>query len=238
MSASMWLFFAAVALSPVAAIANVLILCSEMVLSAMIFLSGFCKRISISEINVPNVSPVLLAAMVIFMVGLCAVRAKSRGVYTLRAGAVAMFAIAIATLYTSITAKTENIALRSDNATVNVIIHKDNAAWITAQGRKNEVRNLRIREVEPLLTRKGIKSVPLVVVDEHLEEEAHELAFNTGFTPQMVVIRDGRRDAASKNFMNGRDGYKKINGAGFANSDGSCRLAVGAEGRAEVTLSQ
>jgi len=80
--------------------------------------------------------------------------------------------------------------------------------------------------------------VPLVVVDEHLEEEAHELAFNTGFTPQMVVIRDGRRDAASKskNFMDGREGYKKINGAGFANSDKSCRLIVRSDGRAEATL--
>ena len=240
MSASMWLFFAAVALSPVAAAANILILCSEKILNLMIFMCGFCERIPISEITVPNVSPVLLAAMAIFMFGLCAVRAKSRGVYALRAGAAAMFAIAITTLYASITAKTENIVLRSGNATVNVVIHKDNAAWVTAQGRKNEVRNLRVREVEPLLIRKGIKNVPLVVVDEHLEDEAHELAFNTGFAPQMVVLRDGRRDAASnsKNFMDGREGYKKINGAGFANSDGSCRLAVGAEGRAEVTLSQ
>jgi len=237
MSASMWLFFAAAALSPVAAAANALILCSEKVLNAMIFLSGFCNKIPVSEIAVPNVSPAPLAAMVLFMLGLCAVRAKSRGVYALRAGAAAMFAIAITTLYSSITAKTENIVLRSGGATVNVVIHKDNAAWITAQGRKNEVRNLRVREAEPLLTRKGIKSVPLVIVDEHLEEEAHELAFNTGFAPQMVVLRDGRRDAASKNFMDGRAGYAKIDGAGFADSDGSCRLTVGADGRVEVTLS-
>jgi len=236
MSAAMWLFFAAVALSPVAAAAGVLIFCAEKALSLMIFLSGFCERSSISEITVPNVSPALLVTTVLFMLGLCAVRTKSRGVYALRAGAAATLIIAVTALYASINAKTENIVLRSDGATVNVIIHRDKAAWIVAQGRKKEVRNLRIREVEPLLVRKGVKKVPLAVVDELLEDEAHELAFNTGFDPQMVVLRDGRRDAGA-DFMGGRgDGYKRIPGAGFADADGACRLVVGADGQAEVTI--
>ncbi len=233
MSAAMWLFFSAIALSPVAIVANALIFCSEKVLSLMIFMCGFCERIPISEIIIPNVSATLLAATTLFMVGLCAVRAKSRGVYALRAGAATMFVIAVATLYAFINVKTENIALRGDNAAINVVIYKDNAAWIVARGQKNEVRNLRVREVEPLLTKKGIKTVPLVVVDEHLEDEAHEFAFSTGFTPQTVVLRDGRRDAG-KDFMNGRAGYAKIDGAGFAGSDGSCRLVVGADGRTEI----
>jgi hypothetical protein len=119
-----------------------------------------------------------------------------------------------------------------------VLIHKDNAAWVVARGRKNEVRNLRIREVEPLLFRKGIKAVPLVVVDEHLEDEAHELAFNTGFNPQMVVLRDRRREEAGADFSNGPDGYKKIYGTGFAGADGVCRLAVGTDGQAEATVTR
>jgi ComEC/Rec2-related protein len=235
MSASMWLFFAAVALSPIAAAANALIFCAEKVLKLMIFMGGFCERISISEITVHNISTAPLAAMVIFMAGLCAVRAKSRKAYALRASAAAMAVIAITALYASVTAKTENIPIRSGGATVNVVIHKDGAAWIVAQGRKNEVRNLRVREVEPLLVRRGIKAVPLVVVDEHLEEEAHELAFNTGFAPRLAVIRDGRRTGADLT-GGGQSGYAKIDGAGFVNSDGTCRLSVGADGRAAVTL--
>ncbi len=86
------------------------------------------------------------------------------------------------------------------------------------------------------MVRKGNKAVPLVLVDEHLEEEAHELAFNTGFDPQMVVLRDGRRRDKGMDFTGGREGYAKIDGAGFVNSDGSCRLTVGADGRAAVTL--
>jgi ComEC/Rec2-related protein len=236
MSASMWLFFAAVALSPVAAATGVLILCAEKVLNFMIFLCGFCERVSISEITFHSVSPALLVSMAVFMAGLCAVRAKSRGVYVLRAGAAAMSVIAIAALYASITAKTENIVLRGGGATVNVIIHRDKAAWVVAQGRKNEVRNLRVREVEPLLVRKGIKAVPLVVVDEYLEEEAHELAFNTGFDPQMVVLRDGRRRDKGTDFTGWQTGYAKIGGAGFISSDGSCRLTVGADGLAAVKI--
>ncbi len=234
MSAAMWLFFAAVALSPVAAAANALIFCAEKTLNLMIFLGGFCERVSISEIIVPNVSTTLLVTMVIFMAGLCAVRTKSRKVYALRAGAVAMSVIAATALYASITAKPENIALRNDGATVNVVIHKDKAAWIVAHGRKKDVRNLRIREVEPLLVRRGVKAVPLVVIDEHLEEEAHEFAFNTGFAPQLAVIRDGRR--AGADITGGQGGYAKIDGKGFANSDGTCRLLIGADGRAAVTL--
>jgi len=236
MSASMWLFFAAVALSPVAAAAGVFVFCSEKVLNFMIFLCGFCERVPISEIAFPNVSPAPLAAMTVFMAGLCAVRAKSRGVYALRAGAAAMLVTAIATLYPSIHVKTENIALRSGGATVNVIIHRDKAAWIVAQGHKNEVRNLRVREVEPLLVRKGIKSVPLVLVDEQLEEEAHELAFSTGFDPQIAVLRDWWRRDKGMDFMGVREGYAKIDGAGFVSFDGSCRLTAGSDGRAAVTI--
>jgi ComEC/Rec2-related protein len=235
MSAAMWFFFAAVALSPIAAVSNALILFAEKTLNLMVFLSGFCQRTSISELTFPNVSPVLLVTMVAFMAGLCAVRAKSRGVYMLRAGAAAMLTAAITTLYTSINAKTEHIVLRGDGATVSVVIHKDKAAWVVAQGRKNEVRNLRIREVEPLLVRKGIKTVPLVVVDEILEEEAHELAFNTGFAPQMVVLRDRRRNAGA-DLAVGRDGYALINGTGFAGADGACRLVVGSDGRGYFTF--
>ncbi|MDR2694048.1 MAG: ComEC/Rec2 family competence protein [Chitinispirillales bacterium] len=233
MSAAMWLFLAAVALSPVAAAANALILCAEKVLNLMFFLSGFCERVPVSEIIVPNISPAPLVTTVIFMAGLCAVRAESRKVYALRAGAAAMSVIAVTALYASITAKTENIALRSGGATVNVVIHRDNAAWVVAQGRKNDARNLRIREVEPLLIRRGVRSVPLVVVDEHLEEEAHEFAFNTGFAPRIVALRDGRRTGGT---AGEQGGYAKLDGTGFINSDGTCRLAVGSDGRAAITL--
>jgi competence protein ComEC len=220
MSAAMWLFFAAAALSPVAAAAHWLILCAEKVLGLLIFLGGFCGRAPMSEITVPNASPVLLVTMTAFMAGLCAVREKLRGVYVLRAGAVAMSIIAITALHASITAKTENITLRGDGATVNVIIHTDNAAWVIARGNKKEARNLRITEAEPLLIRKGVKSLPLVVVDEHLEDEAHELAFDTGFDPLTVVLSKGGFERPDN-----RHGYAKVDGAGFASSDRAFRVA-------------
>jgi competence protein ComEC len=233
MSGAMWLFFAAAALSPVAAAAKALIFCSEKILSLMIFMAGFCERIPASEIAVPYVHPALLAAMAAFMAGLCAVRVKLRGVYALRAGTATVTAIAVAALYATVTAKTEVFAPRGNGATAQVVIYKDNAAWVVLQGRRKEARNLRIRDIEPLLVRKTVRSLPLVVVDETLEDEAHELAFNTGFEPQITVLRDRGADFASGGDR--RYGYTNIDGTGLAAADGSCRLTIGADGQVALT---
>jgi ComEC/Rec2-related protein len=235
MSAAMWLFFAAVILSPVGFAANALIWCAEKVLGWMITLGGYCEGISISEIAIPHTPALSLLIMAVFMAGQCAIRANLRGAYALRAGAAAAFAIAASTAYASINAKAEKVEIKAENSTVNVVIHKDNTAWITAQGRRNEVRNLRVREVEPLLARKKVKGAALILVDENLEDEAHEFAFNTGFNPRIVILREaGNRGERRGNNVNADfigDGYKQINAQGFVNPDKTCDIAINAEAK-------
>jgi len=236
MSAAMWAFFAALVLSPVDFLANAAVWCAEKALSLLIALSKFSEKIALSEIVIPDVSPPQLAVMVVFMIGLCTIRANLRAAYALRAGGAAALVVAAAALYTSAHKTTENLEFRGTNATANVVIYKDNSAWVVAQGRKNEVRNLRVREIEPLLYRKKVRDVPLIMVNEEAEEEAHEFAFSTGFTPRMVVLRRISASDRRNSDKRSNDGYTRVDGRDFISRDGTCSLSVGEDGRAELTI--
>ena len=236
MSAAMWAFFAALVLSPVDILANAAVWCAEKTLGLMIALSKFSDKTALSEIVIPDVSALQLIVMVIFMVGLCTIRANLRAAYALRAGGVATLLVAATALYTSIQKTTENLEFRGANSTANVVIYKDNSAWVVAQGRKNEVRNLRVREIEPLLYRKKVRGVPLFVVNEEAEEEAHEFAFNTGFTPRMVVLRRVSANDRKSSDKYHNDGYTRVEGRDFVSRDETCSLSVNSEGRAYVRV--
>ena len=230
MAAAMWAFFAALVLSPVEFLARMAIWCADKALGLMVYMAKPSEYIPLSEVVTPNTSALQLIVMSVFMVGLCVVRKKLCAPYALRAGAVMMLIISLAVLMSSMGRTTENLEFRGKNSTVNVIIHTDNKAWIIAQGKRNEIRTLRIREVEPLLYRKGINSVPLLLIDENAEEEAHELAFSTGMAPRTVVIRNKRG--------NGRyqygERYTRIEGHQFINTGESCSLRIDTDGRVEI----
>jgi hypothetical protein len=241
MSVALWLFFAAVVLSPAGFAADWLIWCAEKVLAGMLTLGGFCERISISEIAIPRTPALLLLIIAVFMVGLCAVRVNLRGAYAVRAGAATALIIAASAAHSLMNVRTENIEIKGVHSTVNVIIHKDNTAWITAQGKKSEFRNLRIREVEPLLLRKKVKGAALMLVDENLEDEAHEFAFSTGFNPQIVILREagerGDRRGSGINTSWMGDGYKRIDARGFVNPDKTCVVAINTEAGKAISVS-
>jgi len=222
MAAAMWFFFAAVILSPITPLCGLSIWGAEKIINLMIYLSRFSGQFKLSEIIVADTTGLQLFAMSIFITGLCAVRQKLRKVFLLRAGAIAIFLIAIVTLRTSTQTTIENSLFESPHAAVNVIIHpdKDKTAWITAQGKSGEIRRLREREVEPFLRRKKVMAVPLFIISEEAQKEAHEFIFNTGFNPHIIVLRD--------EYLSGEhhSGYKKVNLRYLISSNAACSLRI------------
>ncbi|MDR3012908.1 MAG: ComEC family competence protein [Chitinispirillales bacterium] len=240
MSAAMWLFFAAIVLSPINFLANITVWCAEKVLVILIHLGKYCELISFSEIVVPKTTALQLFVMTAFMAGLCTVYQKLRGAYMLRAGAATALIIAITAAYTSINSKTENLEFTRGNSTINVVTHKDNSAWIIAQGRRNDIRQLRTREVEPFLHRKKIKNVPLFLINQEAEEEAHEFVFSMGLNPHTIVMRPNNADGRSRNNggRNENDGYTQIDYRVIISANGACSLRVNSTGRAEILTSR
>jgi len=232
MGAALWAFLMALVLSPVDFLARMAIWCADKLLGLMIYLAGFCEYVPMSEVVVPDVMWIQLVAMTAFMVGLCLVAKNLRGAYALRVGAGMMLILAVTVWMSSTGKTTENLEFRAKNSSVNIIIHKDNKAWIIAQGRRNEVRNLRLREIEPLLYRKGVKDVPLVLIDENAEEEAHEFAFSTGMNPRIITIRN-RRGNRQDDY---EERYTRIGGGKFINADGACSLWVNSGGKVKINV--
>jgi ComEC/Rec2-related protein len=236
MAVAMWAFFAALTLSflPINVLAKAAMWCAETALELMTGMAGPSKAIPLSEVVVPGITGLQLFVMSIFMVGLCVVGKKLRGSYALRAGAVMALITGITALWASTQKTTEYLEFSSRNSTVNVIIHPDNNAWIIAQGQRNEIRNLRLREVEPLLYRKGIRDVPLLIINENAEAEAHEFAFSTGMTPRTVVIKNRRGDAQSGENEN----YTRVDALQIINATRSCSLKITPEGMVKINAQQ
>jgi len=232
MSVSMWAFCAALAVSPVDFLARIAVWVAEITLVWITYLAEFSETVPFSEVVIPNTSALQLIVMTVFMVGLCAVAKNLRKSYALRAGAVSMMIFSVSVLMSSANKPIENLEFKSKNSSISVVIHPDNRAWIVAKGRRNEIRNLRVRDIEPLLYMKGVKEVPLFVIDENAEEEAHEFAFSTGTSPRLLVIKNTRGNAKNQ----GEDGYTKINGRRIINASGACSLTVDAEGRVEISV--
>jgi ComEC/Rec2-related protein len=223
MAAAMWFFFAAVILSPIAPLCGLSIWGAEKILSLIIYLSRFCENFALSEIIVADTTGLQLFAMSIFMIGLCAVRQNLRGLFLLRGGAAAIFLIAIVTLWSSTQTTIENSEFKTPHAAVNVILHpaKDKTAWITAQGKSDEVRKIREREVEPFLRRKKVTAVQLFIISEEAQKEAHEFIFRTGFSPHIIVLRDGYLSDENQS------GYKKLDLRYLISSNSACSLKIG-----------
>ena len=231
MSVAMWAFFIALILSPVGFLANAAVWCAEKTLLAMVYLGSFCERVQWSEVVVPRATALQLFTMSVFMVGLCVIRPNLRGRYALRAGSAAALILAITALHSSMTVKNELFEFKTPRSTVNVVIYKDNNAWITADGGRNDVQRILAREAGGLLYRKKVKNVPLLVINEEAEEEAHEFAFNTKYSPRTIVLRrkfDGR----------GRpdDGYTTIDGRYIISPEEVCSLKIDYSGRVELKL--
>lgn len=220
MGAAMWFFFAAVVLSPIAALSNLAIWGAENLLNLMIYLSGFCEYFKLSEIVVSKTAALTLFAMSLFLFGLCAVKRNLRGAFALRGGGAAAFLIALVTLHSSTQTAAQNLEFKSGHAALNVIIHPNGKAWIIAEGSRNEIKKLRRREVESLLWRKNVKDVELFLINEEAEEEAHQFMFSTGFNPHILVMKNEYLDE------NGGDGYKKLDLRYLVSSGGACSLGI------------
>ena len=229
MAAAMWFFFAAVVLSPIAALSNLSIWCAEKILNLMIYLSAFCERFELSEIIAPKTAALTLAAMSLFMFGLCAVSAHLRASFAFKGGGAAIFLTALAALYSSTQTAVENLEFKSGKAVSNVILHPNGEAWIIAQGRRNEIKRMREREIEPLLRRKNITNASLFIVSEEAQEEAHQFMFGTGFTPHILVIRE--EHLSDKN----ESGYKRLDLRYLVAPDGACSLRIDS-GRQELKI--
>ena len=234
MAAAMWAFLIALVLSPAEFLSNMAVWCAEAALRLLVFMANPAGYVPLSEVVFPKTTNLQIFAMSAFIVGLCLVRKDLRGAYALRGGAPAMLIIAATAVWSSMQTTTKNLEFRAQNSAVNVIIHPDNKAWVIAQGRRNEIRNLRTREIEPLLYRKRIKDVPLLLINENAEEEAHEFAFSTGTNPRTVVIRN--KQGNNKNPNGDDDGYTRIDGHQIININGSCTLKVNTGGRVEINV--
>ncbi|MCL2689718.1 MAG: ComEC/Rec2 family competence protein [Chitinispirillia bacterium] len=222
MAAAMWFFFGAVILSPIAPLCNLSILGAEKILSSMIYLSRFSERFALSEIVISNTTALQLFAISTFIIGLCAVNKNLRKPFLLHAGALSAFLIAIAALQSSTKAAIEISEFKSPHALVNVIIHpdRDKTAWISAQGKCSEIKRVREREIEPFLKRKKVMAVPLFIVSEEAQKEAHEFTFSTGFNPHIIVLRD--EHLSDKN----ESGYKRIDLRYIISSNAACSLKI------------
>jgi hypothetical protein len=204
---------------------------AEKFLELNIYLAKFCEYFSISEVVVPNITGIQLFVMSVFMIGLCGIRKNLRGVYALRAGGATALILAVTTLHSSIRTETQILEFNRAGSSASVIIHKDNNAWIIAQGRRNDIRQLRTREIEPLLYRKNIKNVSLFLINEEAESEAHEFTFNTDFNPRIVALRrDNIGDGRGGENRND-DGYTMIDGQYFVSLSESCDLKFGFDGQ-------
>ena len=220
MAAAMWFFFAAVVLSPIAPLCDLSILGAEKVLNFMIYLSRFCENFKLSEIKMSDVTALQLFAMSVFMIGLCAVHKNLRKTFLLHGGAAAIFLIAIITLHSSTQTAIKSSLFESSSAAVNVITHPEGCAWITAQGKSSEIRRLREREIEPFLQRKKISAVPLFIISEEAQKEAHEFIFSTGFNPHIIVLREEHLSDENES------GYKKLDLRYLINSNAACSLRI------------
>ena len=222
MAASMWFFFAAVVLSPIAPLCGLSILGAEKILNLMIYLSRFCENFKLSEIIISNTTALQLFAMSILIIGLCAVHQNLRKIFLLHGGALSIFLIAIVTLQSSTKTTIENSEFKSPHATVNVIIHpdRDKTAWITAQGKSDEIRRMREREIEPFIRRKKVTKVPLFIISEEAQKEAHEFIFSTGFNPRIIVLRDEHLSEENES------GYKKLDLRYLVSSNAACSLKI------------
>jgi len=231
MSAAMWAFFIALILSPVGILAKAAVWCAEKTLLALVYLGSFCERVPFSEVVIPNATALQLFIMIVFMTGLCVIRPNLRGRCALRAGGAAALLLAVTALHTSLTAKNEIFEFKTPRSTVSVLIYKDNKAWIIADGGKKEIKMALAREVGGLLYRKKVKDVPLLVINEEAEGEAHEFAFNTNYAPRMIVLR---RNAGGRERKD--DGYTKIDGRCIVSPEDVCSLRIGSDGKFEVIL--
>ena len=232
MSVSMWAFCAALAVSPIDFLARAAVWVAEVTLILITYLAGFSEAVPFSEVIIPDSSALQLVVMTVFMVGLCAIAKDLRGAYSLRVGSISMLIFAVTVFMSSANKTTENLEFRAKNSTINVIIHPDNRAWVIAKGRSGELKNLRTREIEPLLYRKKIRDIPLLITDETAEGEAHEFAFSTGTNPQIIILQNTRGNRKTE----GGEGYTKIEGLRVINAAGSCSLRIDTSGRVEINV--
>ncbi|MDR2729208.1 MAG: hypothetical protein LBB56_08740, partial [Chitinispirillales bacterium] len=96
--------------------------------------------------------------------------------------------------------------------------------------KSGEIKKLRERELEPFLRRKKAASVPLFIISEEAQKEAHEFTFNTGTRPHIIVLRD--------DYLNDENlsGYKQLDLRYIISSNAACSIKIDARDTQKITF--